>query len=227
LPTISEWVVDGENVLTVQLTELGDEPHIRVALCQAKLGDVPEPGQELELIVIEWPPAPVPDVAFELPALPVVLSEAGMAMHPWGRWSWEEAPTFDVDGRTSAAVIDYVRELHASLAAGSVDRLIAASRTKFDEVAPAYEMTNADAELRIRQAWEGLTGHPDWQLAAFDEQDLDLRLHCGGRLVEPTTLEGAPILRQAVAIDGEVWSLPIFIGRTHWGILAGELAIFR
>lgn len=233
LPTISEWVVNGENVLTVQLSELGDEPRIRVALCQANLGDVPEPGQEIELIVIEWPPVSVPAVEsevaieVELPGVPVVLSEVGVAAHPWGQWSWENAPPFDVDSRTTAAVIEYVRELHATLAGGSVDRLIRESRFKFREVAPAYELNAADAELRIRQAWEGLTGHADWQLAPFDEEDLDLRLHCGGRLVEPTTLEGAPVLRQAVAIDGEIWSLSIFIGRTHWEHLIGELTILR
>jgi hypothetical protein len=230
LPTISEWVVNGENVLTVQISEVGEDPRIRVALCEAELGDVPEPGREVELIVIEWPPMVVDvdvEVEVELPGLPLVLSDAGVATHPWGQWAWEDAPPFDPDSRTTAAVIGYVRELHATLAAGSVDRLIAESQFKFREVAPAYELSAADAELRIRQAWEGLTGHADWELAAFDEGDLDLRLHCGGRLVEPTTLEGAPVIRQAVAIEGEVWSLSIFIGRTHWGQLVGELAIFR
>jgi hypothetical protein len=57
-PTISEWVIDGENWLTVQLVELdqlGMDARLRVALCQAKLGDIPMPGQELELAVIECP----------------------------------------------------------------------------------------------------------------------------------------------------------------------------
>ncbi len=232
-PTISEWVIDGSNVLDVYLHELGDEPRIRVALCQANLGDVPEPGQELELIVIEWPPIPAPPIEGELPvepelpALPLALREVGAATHPFGHWSWEDAPPFASDPRTAADVLDYVRDLHARIAAGSIDALISESRIKFDEVAPAYAMTVADAQLRLRQAWQGLTSHADFRLAPLDEADLDLRLHCGGRLVEPTTRDGRPILRQAVAIDDELWSLPIFIARTHWEYTAGQLTIMR
>jgi hypothetical protein len=224
-PTISEWVIDGENWLSVQIVELDPGAQLRVALCQAKLGDVPVPGSELELAVIEWP---VPgSVGGELPALPLPLDVPVMAAHPWGRWSWQDAPPFAVDARSTAAVIDYIRDLHATLAAGSVDALIAQSKVKFDEVAPAYELTPADAELRIRQAWQGLTSHGEWEFAEWNLEDLDLRLHCGGRLVEPTTLAGEPILRQARPIEGESWSLPIFIARTHWTIITGQLTIVR
>ena len=226
-PTVSEWVIVGENWLSVQIVEtdqLGMDARLRVALCQAKLGDVPVPGQELELAVIEWPDPTQPDLATELPLL---LNAAAMATHPWGRWWWQDSPPFAVDARTTSAVIDYVRDLHATLAAGSVDTLLAHSRVKFDEVAPAYELTNADAEQRVRHAWQGLNSHSDFRLAEFDVENLDLRLHCDGRLVEPITLAGEPILRQAVPIDGESWSLPIFVARTNWDRTAGQLTIVR
>ena len=236
-PTISEWVIAGENLLGVHLHAIADAPRIRVALCQAELGDVPEPGQAIELIVIEWPPIPLPTlvdeladaapIVPELPGLPLELSEVGVADQPWGVWSWEQGPPFPLDARTTQAVLDYVRDLHATLAAGSVDTLIAESSIKFDEVAPAYAMSADEARERIHQAWQGLTSHGDFVLAPFDETDLDLRLHCGGRVVEPTTLEGLPILRQAVPIDDESWSLPIFIGRTNWEYAARRLAILR
>jgi hypothetical protein len=223
-PTVSEWVIVGENWLTVQVVEADADARLRVALCQAKLGDVPVPGQELELAVVEWPDPIEPAAAVELP---VMLNAAAVAQHPWGRWSWQDSPPFAVDARSTEAVIDYIQALHATLAAGSVDAWIAHSRIKFDEVAPAYELTAADAELRIRQAWAGLTSHSDWELAEWNVEDLDLRLHCDGRLVEPTTLAGEPVLRQARPIDGESWSLPIFIARTHWDITAGHLTIVR
>jgi hypothetical protein len=227
-PTISEWVIDDENWLSVQVVELDPDARLRVAFCQATLGDVPVPGSELELAVIEWPPPLVAGIELPTaPTLPLTLDVPVMATHPWGQWSWQDAPPFAVDARSTAAVIDYIRDLHATLAAGSVDTLIAHSQIKFKEVAPAYELTPADAELRIRQAWQGLTSHSEWELAEWNVEDLDLRLHCGGRLVEPTTLAGEPILRQRRPIDDEVWSLPIFIARTHWDITTGHLAIVR
>lgn len=225
LPTISEWVIDGENLLELRVYDTGDAPRIRVALCQAALADVPEPGNELELMVLEWPPPAVPGEVAQ--ALPIALQQVALVRQPWGRWSWQDAPPFSADARTTTTVIDYVRDLHATLAAGSVDALIAHSQVKFREVAPAYDMTPADAILRIQRAWQGLRSHADFQIADFDEGDLDLRLHCGGRLVEPTTLAGEPIVRQARAIDDERWSLPVFIARTNWDVLVGNLTIVR
>lgn len=235
LPTISEWVIDGENLLEVHVHAIGDDPRLRVSLCQARLGDVPERGAELELALIEWPPLPVPPtpglddlpVEPEPPALPLRLEAPCLAAHPWGEWLWQAAPPFAYDAQTSTAIFDYLRDLHASLAAGSIDALIQASQIKFDEVAPAYAMTPADAELRVQRAWIGMHTIPGWQLAPFDDQDVELRLHCGGRIVEPTTRDGQPLIRQLEAIDDEQWSLPIFLGRTNWGFVAGAIAIMR
>jgi hypothetical protein len=238
LPTISEWVIVGENTLSVRVTELGVNPRLHVALCQAAIGDVPELGREHELIRIDWPPLPVePAVDLEVeaevpvepepPALPLELREVGVAGHPWGEWSWQRAPTFNGDRRTITEVVAYLRDLHAALAAGQIDILIQQSAIKFNEVAPIYDMSVADAQQRIHGAWAELSSLPGWQLAPFDEADVDLRLHCDGRLVEPTTLAGEPILRQARAIDGERWSLPIFVARTHWEYVAGQLVVVR
>jgi hypothetical protein len=221
-PTVSEWVIAGENTLSVDVLEAEEGAQLHVALCQAKIGDVPEPGQELELIVIDWPPPEVP-----LPPLPIALREVEVAGHPWGDWSWQLAPEFAADIRTTVDVIDYVRSLHAELAAGRIDALVRHSAVKFREVAPAYDMSVAEAEQRLRASWGALTALPGWRLAPFDEADVELRLHCEGRLVEPTTLAGEPIIRQAQAIDQERWSLPIFVARTNWEYTAGQLTIVR
>jgi hypothetical protein len=235
-PTVSQWVINGENLLSVHVHELGDAPRVRVALCRAMLGDVPEEGQETELIVIEWPPVPLPaappvggelPIPIELPGLPLVLTKAGAVAHAWGVWAWETAPVFAADTRATAALIAYIRDLHATLAVGSVATLLAHSQIKFSEVAPIYGSTPAALSQRLERVWPAMTGQTEWELASFDELDLDLRLHCGGRLVEPTTRDGQPILRQARAINRERWSLPIFIARTHRDYTDGYLAIVR
>lgn len=221
-PTVSEWVVDGENTLSIDVFEIKEGAQLHVALCESTIGAVPEPGHELERIVIDWAAG---DAA--LPVVPFTLREVGPANHPWGLWSWQGSPEFNADLQTTADVIDYVRSLHAELARGSIDALVDHSAVKFEEVAPAYEMSIPEAEQRLRGAWAGLSAEPGWRLAPFDEADVELRLHCDGRLVEPTTLAGEPILRQAQAIDGERWSLPIFIARTNWEYTAGQLTIVR
>jgi hypothetical protein len=233
-PTISEWVVDGENQLSVHIDDSEEGASLHIALCQANLGDVPEPGNEDEIAVIDWPPAPpTPGEGGEeieapaAPPLPPELRATGFASHPWGRWSWQESPPFSADLTTTAELIAYVRDLHATLATGSVDTLAADSQVKFSEVAPVYDMSVAEAEARLRDTWSYVTALPGWQLAPFDEADIELRLRCDGQLVEPCTLDGEPILRQARPIDGDVWSMPIFIARTNWEYLAGQLTIVR
>lgn len=224
-PTVSEWVIAGENVLSVDVLEIdpdpGKGPSLRVALCESTIGVVPEPGFERELIVIEWPTGPEPPVA------PMSSSEVGLAAHPWGEWAWQVAPEFAADLQTTADVVAYVQSLHGELAAGRIDALVDHSAVKFDEVAPAYAMSLAEAQQRLRGVWAALNSTPGWRLAPFDEQDIELRLHCDGRLVEPTTLAGEPIFRQLRAIDGERWSLPIFIARTNWEYTADQLTIVR
>lgn len=232
-PTISEWVIAGDNELCVDLLEADEGARLRVALCQAQLGDVPDPDAQLELAVIEWPslPAPTPEgeepPAFVPPVLPLTLRELAAANPPWGPWSWQNSPVFDATPQTTADVIAYVRDLHAALSAGRADILADQSQLKFDEVAPIYAMDTGEARLRLERAYAYLAGQSGWRLAPFDEQDVELRLRCDGRLVEPRTLDGQPILRQARAIAGESWSMPIFIARTHWEYTAGELTIVR
>lgn len=221
-PTVSEWVIAGENTLSVDVYEIEEGARLHVALCEATIGAVPEPGNEVELIVIDWPPVEAPP-----PVVPFNLREVGIARHPWGVWSWQRSPEFNADLQTTVDVIDYVRLVHAELARGNIGALVGQSAIKFAEVAPAYAMSTAEAEQRLRGTWAGLTAEPGWRLAPFDEADIELRLHCDGRLVEPTTLAGEPILRQAVAIDGERWSMPIFVARTNWEYTAGQLTIVR
>lgn len=236
-PTISEWVIDGENLLSVHVQASDETAKLDISLCMAQFGDEPDPDTQVPIARIQWPPPGTPTpaagegedeaLALPLPSIPPVLSAAGVASHPWGEWNWQRAPAFEGDAATVNAVTAWVRDLHAYLAAGRIDALSGHSAVKFEEVAPLYEMTAADARERLEQAWEYFQAQSGWELAPFDERDLDLRVRCGGRLVEPCTRDGMPILRQLRPTEDGLWSLPIFLARTNWGVVAGQLTIVR
>lgn len=233
-PTVSEWVIDGDNQLSLHLQAGDPSASVDIRLCQGQLGDRPDPDAQA-IARIQWPPggaspAPSEDDDAEpppAPALPPVLSAHGVASHPWGEWSWQRAPAFNGDAATVNAVTAWVRDLHAYLAAGRVDALTGHSSTKFQEVAPLYDMSETEARERLEEAWAYFQSISGWELAPFDEQDLDLRLRCNGQLVEPCTRDGRPILRQRVPTEDGLWSLPIFLARTNWGVVAGQLTIAR
>jgi len=235
-PTVSEWVVDGENLLSVHIDDHDPSASLAIALCEAKLGDVPDPATQVPIAEIRWPP-PRPampgadeapgEAAPPAPPPPAVLEAAGVASHPWGQWSWQRSPPFDLDAPTTDAVVAWVRDLHTYLDQGRVDVLAGHSQAKFDEVAPVYDMTAADAAQRLTRTWSYLEAQTGWELAPFDVDDLDLRVRCGGQLIEPRTREGLAVIRQRRAIPGERWSLPIFLGRTNWEFVSGRLTILR
>ncbi|KIG19034.1 hypothetical protein DB30_05938 [Enhygromyxa salina] len=233
-PTISEWVINGENVLSVHVQQADETAQLRITLCQASLGDIPEPGSEVELAIVEWPP-PLPAGATEvaevaappMPPMPPILRAVGFATHSWAPWYWQSAPPFTADRRSVAELITWLRDLHATLAAGQIDPLAANSQFKFSEVAPVYDMTTAEAQTRLTQTWAHISAQPGWEIAAFDEADVDLRVRCDGRLIEPCTRDGLPLIRQIRPVGGDRWSMPIFVGRTHRDYVAGYLAIVR
>ncbi|PRQ08049.1 hypothetical protein [Enhygromyxa salina] len=232
-PTISEWVINGENLLSVHVEQADESAQLRITLCQASLGDIPEPGSEIELAIVEWPPpllAAVGEIAeppTPPPPMPPVLSAVGFAAHAWAPWYWQSAPPFTADRRSVAELTTWLRDLHATLAAGQIDPLAANSRFKFSEVAPIYDMTSADAQTRLTQTWAHISAQTGWELAPFDEADLDLRVRCDGRLIEPCTRDGLPIIRQVRPVGGDRWSMPIFVARTNRDYVAGYLAIVR
>ncbi|HEY8427621.1 MAG TPA: hypothetical protein VIL20_04570 [Sandaracinaceae bacterium] len=242
LPPVSEWIVQGENVLTVAVeggdaldppgeSEAGaapppadEPPRLRVALCRGELGEFVEPGRENELVVIDWTPPPPPGEGEEPLALPHEVRAAVDLSHPWGAWSWESAPAFDLwaEPETVVEVATFLADLHAALERGQLDPLLDASRPKLEEVAPCYDMDPAAARQRLVAAWPEITKAPGFRLAPFDEADLELRTCCGGRVLEPRSLAGEPVLRQAEALEGQRWSLPLYLAR-----IDGKLAIVR
>ncbi len=199
-----------------------EPPMLRVSLCRGEIGELVEPGQEDELLVLEWTPPPRDDEH------PLVLPHEERAtvdvQHPWGAWSWEGAPAFDFETEPEIVldVVQFITDLHTAVAAGRLDPLLDASQMKFDEVAPCYEMDPGQARSRLGGAWPEITKPSGWRLADFDESDLDLRLCCEGRVIEPRTLDGEPVLRQAEALENQRWMMPLYIAR-----IGGQLTIVR
>lgn len=225
-PTVSEWVIDGDNQLAATITELGPSPKLRAALCVGAMGTVPEVDQELLVVELRVPGGEEEAALTASADAPIELEERGALSQPWGQWYWEDSPIFSLDRRATAEILDFLQTLHGQLAAGDTSGLIAASQRKFDEVAPCYDMSVAEAQARIEQGYAHIHGQPGFRLADFEVDDVELKLRCGGRLLEPTTREGAPLIRQARPIDGQSWALPLFLARMHWEV-SSELAVLR
>lgn len=216
IPSISEWLVDGDNRITAAVYALAtaEPPQLRVQLCAGQLGEFVAPGQELargELALHLDPGAP--------PSLPVTL-----ALHEsrlgGPRWAWQDAERWTLDEAALAELGLYIEMLHGYLEDGSIDAVLAHMRIKYAELGPLYGATPDLAAAVLRQHFVELSAGGAWRVAPLSPADVLLRPVCDGRLITPVDRDGEPALR-GLGSSGP-WELPVFVGR-----VAGALEILR
>ncbi|MCY1061592.1 hypothetical protein [Nannocystis sp. SCPEA4] len=215
-PPISEWLVTGDNEMTVRIDAIAapaacSDPlsprRLLVERCVGPLDAVVPVGEDQVLDTIEYTPQP----GDPPPALPLVLThEFKLPSGP--TWAWESAPPLQLDAATTAELLMFLEVVHADLSEGNMDGLLARQRIKFAEVAPLCGTTPEAAEATLKEQFAELSADGAWTVAPLRHADLELRLCCGGRVVEPRTRDGHPALRGRAA-GGDEWSLPIFIAR--------------
>ena len=213
-PTVSEWLVDGDNEIAVRVDEVAppaatSDPlsprRLIVQRCEGPLGAIVPAGQDLVRDELVYTPQ-----ATSAP-LPLHLAY-GFRLPASQRWAWESAPVLALDAATVAELHLFLEALHADLCDGDIDGVLARQRIKFAEVAPRYGSEVTAAREGMKQHFARLAADGAWSVAPLRLADLDLRLCCGGRVIEPRTRDGRPALRGTGAgVAG--WRLPIFIAR--------------
>lgn len=222
-PTVSEWLVGGDNEIAVRidavappaaLTDPLSPRRLIVQRCEGPLDEVVPAGEDLVRDALPPPPAdadpPLPlflAYRFKLPAGPT--------------WAWESAAPLQLDAATVGELRMFLEALHHDLVDGHLDAVLARQRIKFAELAPRYGSDPAAASQALREQFEGLAEDGAWSVAPLRWSDLELRLCCGGRVVEARTREGRPALRGRGSGVLE-WTLPVFIAR-----IGGALEIVR
>lgn len=211
-PTVSQWAINGENELTVVVAAAasgGNEPRVKATLTSGEAGGFPEPGSgQVYAAIDETPEASGTDIRY---------SARGALEHSWGAWSWQSAPAIALDEATQADLTNFLKTLHGALSQRRLEPLLDACETMFEEVGRCYGMSAADARAQMQGGVGYISSNPEWSLAPLDPADLVFRSCCGGRVVQPLTRDGQPALRQAAPIDGQSWSLPMFVARTGAG----------
>lgn len=210
-PPVSPWVIDGENTLeiTIEGDGTGDESHIGVSLSSGEPGSIPEPGTSSVHACVDWSPQ-----AGSMPGNgPVALTTRAALTHPWGTWAWQTAPLLTLDDAAASDLTGFLQTLHAGLAEHRLDPLITASRIKLEEVGRCFDITPAAIKQQMQAGIRRLFDTPECSLAPLDTAGPVIRPCCDGRLVQPLTPAGKPVLH-LVGPDGKIaWFLDLFIAR--------------
>jgi len=217
-PSISEWLVDGKNELSIRIDRVSDgalaeggpgAAQAALSLCRAELGTYIEPDEEDEIFGVEWEST---EEGLELPATARVTGEV---RHEFGMWAWELADRLTDDAETRRSIAALVGDLHRTLSARQVEPFLERMTLKFDEISRCYGKTRHAMNQEARQGLPEVWRHPAWAMAPFEAEGMQLRLCCGGRVAEVRARDGGVPLRQLEAIDDETWGLGLFVARIN------------
>lgn len=215
-PTVSEWLVVGDNEVVVRVDRIAPanatlDPRsprrLIVERCEGPLGAIVPPGEDLVRDALVY----APDPGGPAPTLPLRLVHR-FRLPAGPRWAWETAPVLALDATEVGELRLFLEALHADLVEGDIDGVVSRMRIKFAELAPRYGSDPEAARAGMYQHFADLAEGGAWTVAPLRLEELELRRCCGGRLVEPRTREGLPVLR-GMASGGRRWRLPLFIGR--------------
>lgn len=128
------------------------------------------------------------------------------------RWRWLDAPPLAAAGTLDMLkplVAAHLQQLAIAMAKGEVDRFVAASRLKLEELAVAYQQPLADVTSRLQSRLQLLHATKALRMEIPDTDTLQLRVCGNGRLLECLGANAEPALRALPAPDGSRASWPL------------------
>lgn len=216
IPSVSEWLVSGDNEIAVRIDAIAPpgaivDPlsprRLIVQRCVGPLGEVVPAGEDQVVDGLTF--APLPDDP--PPTLPHRVAY-GFRLPPGPTWAWQSAAVLSLDAATIAELHIFLDALHADLVEGDIPGLLSRQKIKFAELAPLYGMTPESARAGLEAQFSELSKDGAWTVEPLRYDDVRLHLCCGGRVIEPRTRDDQPVL-SGQAADGNAWSLPVFISR--------------
>jgi hypothetical protein len=224
---VMEYVVDGENLLTVMLG-IGStpsaakseregatcEPGIDVAarLVLLKEGEMARPGAGELLAELTW----TSEGGEPLPMN--VFAYLDLGKQP-DRWAWESADVLTLDSAPYESAAQFISEIAAAYTSTRPEPIIKVAGPKHSEAGVAYpEYGDIDFDDMFREQMTEAAEAPNWKPYALPRDQYDLRLIADGRMIEAVARDWRPIVRME---DGD-YAFPMMIGRVN-----GEWLIMR
>jgi len=129
----------------------------------------------------------------------------------FGPQHWQEATPLKLDERTKETARQFVLNVRQAIEDGEADPVLAASKQKFTEVAAAYGISAEKRAAMFRQLLTSQADKPNWVFEYPTDDEIDLRLVAGDRLLECVGPDWKPIIRAAPSGEDR-FMYPMFIG---------------
>lgn len=190
--------------------------HLRVLL--PRIGSPADESTARTLAQLDWAP---PDA--EKYHAPVVLTQDVTLPVSFPRWRWMDAPPVpEVTPAMHATALAFIQAVVSDLSAGEVDRVLAATRLRCEEIAVAYQRQPAEEIERWRQHLLKLHASGAMTFKELTAEGLVLRPLAGGRLLDCLGADGLPVLTTEADANGATYSLPLRVT-----VLEGKVYVLR
>jgi hypothetical protein len=176
--------------------------HVRILL--PRIGSPADEGTARTLAQLDW--APPEREAYQAP---VLLSQDITLPVSFPRWRWMDAPVSELTPAMHASALAFIQAVATDLMAGDVDRFVAATRLRTEELALAYQRRPEDETARWRAHLLALHAAKAFKFKELTAEGLVLRPLAGSRLYECLDPEGQPALRTEADAQGTRHGLPL------------------
>ena len=228
--TVPEFLIDGVNSLTLvicpgptpSMSQRGGDcacgakadPKMEAVARITRLVDgVPAgPGAGGALIELKW-------TGVSGDSLPKVVTVTGDAGKQLGAWAWQSAEILTLNDSTRKSATEFINKIKTAYENADPEPILASGKIKAAEIARIDpEFGGAAFEEMVRGQLGEMKGSPEWKPSGLSEDQYDLRLVAGGRLIEAIAKDWQPILRMV----NDNFRLAMLIGR-----VGGEWQIMR
>jgi len=223
---VPEFLLDGTNTLSVVLgagdtpgTAKGEpsgakaEPNMEVwaRIVRLKDGEMAGPGSGETLMELQW-------TGESEDPFPKIVSTSADLGPMSGPWQWQTAEVLTLDKSTLAAAIEIIGKIQDDYANGKTDMIVEMAKTKHEETERAYPIyEKGGMEGMFKEEIATFSSHPQWKRGDLPQEDYDLRLVAGGRMIQAIAKDWRPVVR----MEGGAFGYHMMIGRVDgkWLIL--------
>jgi hypothetical protein len=223
---VPEYLVDGENVLSVILG-IGETPstsktglagkqcepgvELWARIVRMQDGEMAQPGSGESLLELQWTAEKAED-------LPFSLSTTGDVGSKFGEWKWQSADVLTLDSATTESAADFISKIADAYTNAKPDPIIELAGFKHQEATVAYPIyAGEDFGEMFKEQMQMGSEHPNWKPYELPRDQYDLRLVADGRMIEAVAKDWRPIVR----MENGDFGFNMYIGKVNgeWQIL--------
>jgi hypothetical protein len=207
--SINQWVTNGSNNFKITISADSVEP-----------GKMNAPSLDMVITLYEKTQSEVTKKVLkevhwkydEITKFPVIIDENVVIDIPYGNWAWRDAGILNEKNLNLTSLKQYITQLYTLLKNKDYENLAPLLNVKSIELATAFAIP-IDERLKDQKETfvKELFKDPKWGLLPLDLNNLSIKYHAHGKLMEVLDKKGESIIKSKSLADDYTFSIDLFL----------------